>query len=248
MKKIGIILLAMATLMACERRYKQDVLMLYPNWTEGVAITYLAKVILEKKGYTVDLKRLEPGPIFAALSRGDADVYMAAWLPYTHEYYWDRFGDRLEVGGVVFDNGITGLVVPAYVDINSIEELNDHKDKFEGGKIYGAPGRVSMATPSGRSKNTGWKPHQMWSIFDLKALEDPKGIYPTDEVTIFTRGGFAEDQPEVARFFHKLKLDDQLLEELIGGLTDERDPEISVLRFYDKHRDIFEPLFDEKIE
>lgn len=137
MKKIGIILLAMATLMACERRYKQDVLMLYPNWTEGVAITYLAKVILEEKGYTVDLKRLEPGPIFAALSRGDADVYMAAWLPYTHEYYWDRFGDRLEVGGVVFDNGITGLVVPAYVDINSIEELNDHKDKFEGGKIYG---------------------------------------------------------------------------------------------------------------
>lgn len=280
MKKIGIILLALTMLMACERRYKQDVLMLYPNWTDGIAVTYLAKVILEEKGYTVDLKRLEPGPIFAALSRGDADAYMAAWLPYTHEYYWNRFGDRLEVGGVVFDNGISGLVVPTYVDINSIEELNDHKDQFEGGKIYGIGAGAGIhanteraikeygleyqqvsssetamlaATRKAGASNdwiviTGWKPHQMWAMFDLKPLEDPKGIYPTDEITIVTREGFAEDQPEIADFFRHLQLQDDLLAELIDGLADERDPEVPARRFYNKYRDMLEPLLVEKKE
>ena len=280
MKKIGIILLALTMLMACERRYKQDVLMLYPNWTDGIAVTYLAKVILEEKGYTVDLKRLEPGPIFAALSRGDADAYMAAWLPYTHEYYWNRFGDRLEVGGVVFDNGISGLVVPTYVDINSIEELNDHKEQFEGGKIYGIGAGAGIhanteraikeygleyqqvsssetamlaATRKADASNdwiviTGWKPHQMWAMFDLKPLEDPKGIYPTDEITIVTREGFAEDQPEIADFFRHLQLQDDLLAELIDGLADERDPEVPARRFYNKYRDMLEPLLVEKKE
>ena len=280
MKKIGIILLALTMLMACERRYKQDVLMLYPNWTDGIAVTYLAKVILEEKGYTVDLKRLEPGPIFAALSRGDADAYMAAWLPYTHEYYWNRFGDRLEVGGVVFDNGISGLVVPTYVDINSIEELNDRKDQFEGGKIYGIGAGAGIhanteraikeygleyqqvsssetamlaATRKAGASNdwiviTGWKPHQMWAMFDLKPLEDPKGIYPTDEITIVTREGFAEDQPEIADFFRHLQLQDDLLAELIDGLADERDPEVPARRFYNKYRDMLEPLLVEKKE
>lgn len=278
MKKIVIILLAVTTLMACERRHKQDVLMLYPNWTDGIALTYLAKVVLEEKGYTVDLKRLEPGPIYAALSRGDADVYMAGWLPYTHEYYWNRFGDRLDIGGVVFENGISGLVVPTYVDINSIEELNANKDKFEGGKIYGigagagihnnteraiveygleyqqiSSSETSMlaATRKAVASNgwiviTGWKPHQKWIMFDLKPLEDPKGVYPTDEIRIVTRAGFAGDQPEIANFFRNLQLDDDLLAELIDGLADERDPEVAVRRFYNKYRDMLDAWIVEK--
>lgn len=126
--------LALAT--SCERRRKQDVIMLYPNWAEGIAITHLAKLLLEDNGYKVSLKRLEPGPIFTSLSRGDTDIYMDAWLPNTHKDYWVKYGDKLDIIGTAFDDGSTGLVVPSYVDINSIEELNANKDRF-GGKIYG---------------------------------------------------------------------------------------------------------------
>lgn len=135
-KEILVFILIILTLVSCERRRKQDVMILYPNWMEGIAITHLADVMLRDKGYTTLLKRIEPGPIYAALSRGDADVYMDAWLPHTHQEYWERFGHRLEVLGVIFNDGVTGLVVPDYVDVSSIEELNNNKEKF-GGKIYG---------------------------------------------------------------------------------------------------------------
>lgn len=148
MKKIIYFTLASLFLLSCERIAKQDVMILYPNWAEGIAITNLAQVILEDNGYVVKTKRLEPGPIFTSLSRGDADIYMDAWLPHTHKDYWTKYGDKLEILGTVFDDGITGLVVPTYVDIDSIDELNENKDRFDG-KIFG------IAAGAGIHTNTG---------------------------------------------------------------------------------------------
>lgn len=223
------------TVSSCERREKQDVLMVYPNWAEGISITYLAKTILEDKGYKVALKRLEPGPIYASLSRGDADIYIAAWLPYTHEYYWSRFHKRLDELGYVFDDGTTGLVVPNYVPINTIQELNDHQSEF-GSKIYGiaagagihknteiaiekyglkydqiSSSETSMITVLKRAVAqkewvvvTGWKPHFMWSDFDIKILDDPNKVFPIDTLKIISRKDFAKDKPELASFFNNL--------------------------------------------
>ena len=109
---------------------------LYPNWAEGIAFTHLAKAALEDKGYDVKITPLEPGPIYAALAKGDGDLMLDAWLPHTHSDYWDKFGDKLVKIGESFSGGTTGLVVPQYVDVNSITELNDNKDKFDG-KIIG---------------------------------------------------------------------------------------------------------------
>ena len=116
----------------------KTVTILYPNWSEGVAYTYLAKTALEASGYEVILYNLEPGLIYGELSKDNSkgDVFMDAWLPNTHKDYWDKYGDKLVSLGVTFNDGTTGLVVPSYVKINSIEELNAHKAEFEG-KIYG---------------------------------------------------------------------------------------------------------------
>lgn len=278
MRNLLILLLCSFTLIGCERRHKQDVTILYPNWTEGIAMTYLTKLVLEDKGYTVTLKRLEPGPIYAALSRGDADIYMDAWLPHTHESYWERFGDRLDVVGTAFDNGITGLVVPTYVDINSIEELNANKDKFEGGKIYGiaagsgihanteiaikeyeleytqiSSSETSMlaATKKAIASNewiviTGWKPHHKWNMFDLKPLDDPKGIYPVDEIRIVSRKGFGEDQPELAKYFSNFKLDDELIGQLIDDFSTDKNPEVGVRLFYERNRELLDSWIEAK--
>jgi glycine betaine/proline transport system substrate-binding protein len=43
---------------------------LYPNWSEGVAFTYLAKV--ESDGYDVTLTNLAPGLIYGELSKDDS--------------------------------------------------------------------------------------------------------------------------------------------------------------------------------
>jgi glycine betaine/proline transport system substrate-binding protein len=58
-----------------------------------------------------------------------------------HKDYWADYGDKLVVLGESFSEGTTGLVVPSYVTINSIEELNN-KDKFNS-EIIGIGGRYS---------------------------------------------------------------------------------------------------------
>lgn len=112
----------------------KEVNILYPNWAEGIAFTHLAQVALEDKGYDVELTNLEPGLIYGELSKENSkgDVFLDAWLPNTHKDYWADYGDNLDKLGESFSNGETGLVVPSYVTINSITELNANKDKFDG--------------------------------------------------------------------------------------------------------------------
>ncbi len=57
---------------------------------------------------------------------------MDAWLPNTHKTYWEEYGDKLVKIGESFSEGSRGLVVPSYLPFNSIEELNEYKDKFKG--------------------------------------------------------------------------------------------------------------------
>ncbi|WP_114638052.1 glycine betaine ABC transporter substrate-binding protein [Desulfolucanica intricata] len=44
---------------------------------------------------------------------------------------------------------------------------------------------------------TGWTPHWKWAKWDLKYLEDPKGVFgEAEHISTITRKGFAEDMPE----------------------------------------------------
>ncbi len=103
----------------------ESVKIAYPNWAEGIAMTNLAAVILEDEmGYDVELTQAAPGVIYAAVADGDQDLFLDAWLPNTHADYWEQYGDSLENLGTTFGYGVTGLVVPSYVGIDSIDELN----------------------------------------------------------------------------------------------------------------------------
>jgi len=105
----------------------------YVNWSEGIAMTNLAAAILEDEmGYKVDMTLADVAPIFTSLSSGNTDAFLDAWLPTTHASYMERYGDDLDDLGFNYENARLGLVVPEYVDINSIEELNDKKGDFNG--------------------------------------------------------------------------------------------------------------------
>lgn len=105
----------------------------YVNWAEAVAVSNLWKVILEDQGYTVKLTSLQVAPLFVGLSQGSLDIFMDAWLPITHQSYWEKYSDKLDDYGVWYTSEAKiGLVVPEYVDIDSIAELNSVKDKFNG--------------------------------------------------------------------------------------------------------------------
>lgn len=109
----------------------------YPNWVEGVAMTNLAKVVLEEKmDYEVDMDMADIGVIYTSIADGDTDILLDAWLPTTHRNYYERYKDDMEDLGGNFDNSILGLAVPAYMEVDSIADLNEYKDDLDG-KITG---------------------------------------------------------------------------------------------------------------
>lgn len=128
----------------------------YVNWAEAIAVSNLWKVILEEQGYDVEMKSLDAAPLFVGLSGGDLDIFMDSWLPITHQSYWEKYKDKLDDYGVWYTaDAKIGLVVPEYVDIDSIEELNAHKDKFKG-KITGIdPGAGIMKATESAIDNYG---------------------------------------------------------------------------------------------
>jgi glycine betaine/proline transport system substrate-binding protein len=280
MKKLIISILTIVTLAvilnACgggaqkgeeEKEAKKDLLILYPNWAEGIAFTNLAKAVLDNHGYDVTIKPIEPGPIYASLAKGDADLFLDAWLPNTHADYWEKYGDKIDKLGESFSGGTTGLVVPEYVTIDSISQLNEHKEKFEGkiigiGSGAGIHGNTEKAieaynldfeqiTSSGpamiaslkRAYNkdewiviTGWKPHFKWAQYDLKYLEDSKGIYPADVCAILARKGFKKDFPKLAEFFGNFNLSEPQLYSLMGKIEDSDDPLQAAKKWYESHK------------
>ena len=108
-----------------------------PSWTDGLSTAYLLEDQLEKLGYTVEMQTLtEAGPLYTALAQGDIDIYPSAWPELTHASYMEEYGDDIEDLGAYYDNAKLTLAVPSYVDIDSIADLADNADRFEG-TIYG---------------------------------------------------------------------------------------------------------------
>ncbi|WP_320773647.1 ABC transporter permease/substrate binding protein [Streptomyces sp. CRN 30] len=109
----------------------------YIPWDEGVASTFLWKEILEQRGYEVEARQMDAGPLYTALSQGDIDFQTDSWLPTTHASYWEKYGDQLEDLGAWYDETSLELAVPAYMDgIDSMEDLKGEAGTFDG-KITG---------------------------------------------------------------------------------------------------------------
>jgi ABC-type proline/glycine betaine transport system substrate-binding protein len=98
----------------------------YVAWDSEIASTNVVKEVLESKlNYTVEMLQVDAGPMYVGIADGSADAMVAAWLPSTHgEIYYEPNKDKFEDLGVNLDGTKVGLVVPAYMDITSIEDLN----------------------------------------------------------------------------------------------------------------------------
>jgi glycine betaine/proline transport system substrate-binding protein len=108
-----------------------------PSWTDGLSTAYLLQNQLEELGYTVEMEELtEAGPLYTALAGGDIDIYPSAWPELTHAAYMEQYGDSIEDLGAYYEGASLTIAVPEYVDIDSIEELADNADRFDG-TIYG---------------------------------------------------------------------------------------------------------------
>jgi len=118
----------------------------YVEWACATASTNVVKAVLqEKMGYRVKEMAVSAAAMWQATASGNVDGFVTAWLPSTHKTYLNGVKDKVEVAGTLFSGARIGLVVPKYVTINTIGEINAHADKF-GGKIIGIdPGAGLMS-------------------------------------------------------------------------------------------------------
>lgn len=242
---------------------KGTVKLAYVNWSEGIAMTNLAAAVLEDKmGYTVELTMADVAPVFTSVASGNTDAFLDVWLPITHKSYIEKYGDDIVDMGVSYENALLALVVPSYVEINSIEELNDNKDMFNGeivgidagaGLMAAAESAIEsyeldyklltgsgpvMTAALGKAIDankpivvTGWAPHWKFAKWDLKVLEDPKGIFgEIENIHKYSRIGLEEDMPEVAQFIKNFKMTEGELGELMGAIEEADGEPLDVAR------------------
>ncbi|MBB6446250.1 glycine betaine ABC transporter substrate-binding protein [Bacillus benzoevorans] len=101
----------------------ESINLVYVAWDTEIASTTVIGKVLEQHGYDVTLSQVEVGPMFAGVANGSADGMVGAWLPSTHVEYYHTYKDDLVDLGPNLQGTKSGLVVPAYVEIDSIEDL-----------------------------------------------------------------------------------------------------------------------------
>ena len=151
MKKLFIVVLAGVFLIAgmlpnAVAADKKKVELAYVEWSCATASVNVVRVVLEEKlGCEVETTPVSAAAMWQALGSEDVDGITTAWLPTTHGHYLDKVKDKVVNLGANVEGAGIGLVVPKYVTIDSIEEMNANADKFDG-KIIGIdPGAGLMS-------------------------------------------------------------------------------------------------------
>ncbi len=115
----------------------ETVRVVYVDWVSEIASAHIVKAVIEDRlGYNCELLSVTAISMWESVAAGDQDAMVGAWLPTLQEHYYENVKDDVINLGPNLEGVEMGLVVPAHVEIGSIEELNEHFEAFEG-KIIG---------------------------------------------------------------------------------------------------------------
>lgn len=102
----------------------KEITLTYVAWDSEIAsFNVVQQIMQDKLGFKVKGLQVDAGPMWLGVAQGDADASLAAWLPLTHADYLSQYEGKIEDLGANMTGVKTGLVVPAYVDATSIEDL-----------------------------------------------------------------------------------------------------------------------------
>lgn len=230
----SIIAIAPLVLAACgdgdaiEGSDSKEIELTYVAWDSELASNHVIKEVFEQAGYDVTLTVVEQGVMWQSVADGNVDGHVAGWLPEDMKADYERYQDQVVDLGANLEGAQTGLAVPTYMDIESIEDLSTEVV----GEITGidAGAGVTIATEKAieeydldleltlstdafmtqqlREKYeagepivvTGWEPHWKFNSFELRFLEDPLGVFEADgEIRTIVREGLEEEDPDAFR-------------------------------------------------
>lgn len=247
----------------------------YVSWATEIASNHVIKEVLEEVGYDVTLKEVNTGAMFIAVADGAADAMISAWLPYTDVSYWEKFEDDLVDLGPNLKEAPLGLVVPSYMEIESIEDMKENNHDVgdstdwtitgidpgsgqmliteEAMDIYGlaewnlqATSDASMMAALDRAIQreediivTLWSPHWAHADYDLKYLEDPKGVFgEPDDIKTLARKGLEKDSPVAYQILQQFEWEKDDLEAVMVEISNGMKPEEAAKKFVEENKDL----------
>ena len=107
-------------------------------WSDAEFVTKLAsRLIDENTDKSVELIQTDIAPQYQGIETGDIDAMMMAWLPATHEDYYENVATGVENLGVLYNGARLGWVVPDYIPEDELSSLSDLskdsvQDKLDG--------------------------------------------------------------------------------------------------------------------
>ncbi|WP_340114627.1 glycine betaine ABC transporter substrate-binding protein [Maribellus mangrovi] len=266
--KATALLILLAFFSSCQTGTKPEdersLKIVYTDWSESVAITYLSYVLLEEHmDYDVVLKLTDVETAYNEVANNEADVFTDAWLPETHKRYIEANENQLEMLGITYPEARTGLVVPAYSKLESIDDLKNYPhpivgidagagvmekaqaaiDKYSLPNSLLALSEEEMVEQLGDSIKrrkeivvTGWEPHWIFARYDVRFLEDPDNIFGQRE-KIYTVGrkNLEEKHPNAVRFFERMQLTEKQLNSLVYEIRVSEDPVNGVKKWMEQN-------------
>lgn len=100
--------------------------LVFVAWDSEIASTNMIALVLEEVGYDVEITPVDNAPMWQAVASGTHDAMVAAWLPGTHGAQYEEYGDQVVDLGPNLEGAKIGLVVPTYVNINSIADIKSN--------------------------------------------------------------------------------------------------------------------------
>lgn len=240
----------------------------YVTWDTEVASTHVVGAVLEDLGYDTSLTTLDNAIMWESIASGEADAMVSAWLPVTHGPQLEEFEDDIDRLGVNLEGGKIGYVVPSYMDVDSVEDLTTEADQTVVGIEPGSgtvaasievaetypnledwevqtSSSGAMTTELGEAIAneeeivvTGWTPHWKFQKYDLKFLEEPKGIIGADEdIETFARLGLKEDDPIAYSVLENFKWELDDIENVMLEIQEGATPEEAARNWIDENQD-----------
>lgn len=220
------------------------------NWSDALFTSHVAQhIIRDKMGHEVEMTKADPAAVYQGVAGGDLDFHTDAWLPDTHaDYYQTVAQDTVELGPV-YSRARLGWIVPSYVpedQLNSIEDLKSEEvmERLDG-KIVGINPGAGMTAALRRAIDkdewvvvTGWSPHWKFGRWDLRYIDDPKGVLGTIErADIIARTGFYREFPDVYEMLDRMTIP---LDDVQAGMDvgERKDYETAARQYVENHSDL----------
>ncbi len=95
------------------------------RWECATASTFTVAAVLEEAGYKVDITPVDADFMWSSVAEGNADFFVCGWSE-AHDHYIQKYGNSVDIAGKQYEDARIGLVVPRYMPINSITEINEY--------------------------------------------------------------------------------------------------------------------------